>query len=87
MYNMKKWFVYIVKCKDKTLYTGITTDVNRRLFEHNNSKKGAKYTRSRRPCKLVYYFEVSDRSSALKEEYRIKKLSRQDKLKLINSYS
>lgn len=76
------WYVYILECNDKTLYTGITTDVNRRLLEHN-SGKGAKYTRIRAPVVLKAVFEAKNRSEASKEEYRIKKLSRQEKLKLL----
>ncbi len=75
------WFVYILECSDGTLYTGITTDVNRRLLEHN-SGNGSKYTRIRRPVKLRALFEAKNRSEASKEEYRIKQLSRLEKLKL-----
>lgn len=76
------WYIYILECSDGTLYTGITTDVNRRLLEHN-SGKGAKYTRMRLPVVLRAVFEAQTRSEASKEEYRIKKLSRQEKLKLL----
>ena len=79
------YFVYILECSDKTLYTGIATDVERRLDEHNNSDKGAKYTKIRRPLKLVYSEESQDRSSASKRENEIKKLSREKKLELINA--
>ncbi|MFA5130882.1 MAG: GIY-YIG nuclease family protein [Patescibacteria group bacterium] len=75
--------VYIVECSDKTLYTGITVDIERRVGEHNSSQRGAKYTRARRPVKLVYAKKFRDKSAALKEEDRIKKLSRNDKLELI----
>ncbi|RUM62843.1 MAG: GIY-YIG nuclease family protein [Sulfurimonas sp.] len=78
------YFVYILKCSDDTLYTGITTDISRRLDEHNNSAKGAKYTKLRRPVMLVYSEDSEDRSSASKREYTIKKLSRKEKLELIN---
>ncbi|WP_321778769.1 GIY-YIG nuclease family protein [Sulfurimonas sp.] len=81
------YFVYIVKCYDNTLYTGIATDVTRRLDEHNNADKGAKYTKVRRPVKLVYSEVQADRSSASKREYFIKKLSRDKKLQLINQSS
>ena len=81
---MKKWYVYIVKCIDGSLYTGVTTDVSRRLNEHNRTSKGAKYTRSRRPVQLVWTKQVNSRSEAQKEEYRIKQLSRKNKLKLID---
>lgn len=79
------WFVYILECSDGSLYTGITIDCERRLNEHNDSKLAAKYTRIRRPVTLVYSQEYPDRSSASKEEYRIKKLSRLDKIQLIKS--
>ena len=75
--------VYILKCNDDTLYTGITTDITKRLEEHNNTLKGAKYTRARRPVSLVYSENSQDRSSASKREYEIKKLSRDKKLELI----
>jgi len=80
-----EYFVYIVKCSDETLYTGIATDIKRRLEEHNNSSKGAKYTRVRRPVELVYSEVCEDRSSATKREYLIKKLSRKEKLELIDA--
>ena len=82
---MNKWYVYIVECADGTLYTGITTDVKRRILEHNFSFKSAKYTRSRRPVRLLWSKEVENRSTALKEECRIKKLTRSKKFELINS--
>ncbi len=81
------YFVYILECSDKSLYTGITTDVTKRLEEHNSSQKGAKYTKARRPVKLVYKEASSDRSSASKREYAIKKLSRLKKLQLISKTS
>ena len=81
--NDKPWYVYILKCADDTLYTGITTDVNRRLNEHNKGT-GAKYTKTRRPVVLMAVSEASNRSEASKEEYRIKQLTRKEKLQLIN---
>jgi len=78
------YFVYILECSDKSLYTGITTNIEKRVFEHNNSNKGAKYTKARRPVKLVYSEPSKDRSSASKREYAIKKLTRVKKLQLIN---
>ncbi|MDB4714579.1 GIY-YIG nuclease family protein [Flavobacteriaceae bacterium] len=78
-----EWWVYLVICSDGSLYTGITTNVERRISEHNTSKKGAKYTRNKRPVRLVYSEAQSDRSTASKREYFIKKLSRDEKLKLI----
>ena len=81
------YFVYIVQCADNTFYTGIATELERRIEEHNSSDKGAKYTRVRRPVCLVYSEEYPDRSSASKREYEIKKkMSRSDKLKLIESF-
>ena len=78
-----RWYVYIVRCRDGSLYTGICTDLDRRVDEHNGSKRGAKYTRSRRPVRLVYSESVLNRSEASKREHVIKKLKRVDKLKLI----
>lgn len=77
------YYVYIVECSDKTLYTGITVDVDRRMDEHNSGALGAKYTSARRPVKILYTKKYKDRSTASKEEYRIKKLSRAQKLQLI----
>ena len=80
------YFVYMVKCADNTFYTGIATELERRIEEHNSSEKGAKYTRTRRPVELVYSEEHPDRSAASKREYEIKKkMSRVEKLKLIAS--
>ena len=75
----KKWYFYVLSCSDKSLYTGVTTDVERRLKEHND-KKGAKYTRSRLPVTVLYYREVENRSLAQKMESAFKKLSRKQKL-------
>ncbi len=79
---MKTWFVYILRCGDDTLYTGSTDDVSRRLAAHN-SGKGAKYTRGRGPLELVYSEELPTHSDALKRECAIKRLTRPEKLKLI----
>lgn len=76
------WFVYILECSDGTLYTGCTNDLNRRVEQHNKGK-GARYTRMRLPVVLKASFEAKDRSDAMKEEYRIKQLSRKEKLQLI----
>lgn len=76
------WYIYILECSDGTLYTGITTDVQRRLNQHNLGK-GAKYTCMRRPVVLKAVFSVNTKSEALKEEHRIKKLPRHEKLKLL----
>lgn len=78
-------FVYILKCKDNTLYTGYTTDVKSRLEVHE-SGKGAKYTRGRGPFTLVYVEKLASKGDALRKEINIKKLSRKDKLALISSY-
>lgn len=79
------YHLYILKCADKTLYTGITTDLKRRLKEHNSSALGAKFTRGRRPVELVYNKKFKNRSLAQQAEAEIKKLSRQDKLALIKN--
>lgn len=80
---MSTYTLYILRCVDKTLYTGVTTDVARRVKEHNTSALGAKYTRSRRPVTLVYTKRFRTRSKASKEEFRVKALSRIQKLALI----
>lgn len=77
------YVVYILRCADDSLYTGIATDVVRRLGEHNESDTGAKYTRGRRPVTLVYSEKLPTRSLALKREAAIKQLSRTEKLALI----
>ena len=79
-----KWVLYILECCDGTLYTGISNDVERRLSEHQNGR-GAKYTRGRRPVKLVYFEEYVDRSDASKREMEIKRMSRATKLLLADS--
>ena len=81
---MQKWYVYILECADTSLYTGITTDIERRLHEHNFTKKGAKYTANRRPVSLSYSERHDDRSSASKRESQIKTLTRKQKLDLVN---
>lgn len=79
----KVWFLYVVECRDGSLYTGITTDVNRRIREHNKGRRGAKYTRSRRPVKLLMYWSVGSHSDALKAERSFKNNSRKEKLRLL----
>lgn len=82
--NVKnEWFVYIVECSDKSLYTGITNNLKNRIKTHNEGK-GAKYTRARRPVVLKYYETASDKSSASKREIALKNLSRSQKIKLIS---
>ena len=79
---MNKWVLYILRCADGSLYTGITVNLAQRIKYHNEGL-ASKYTRPRRPIKLVYSEHYADNSSALRREIEIKKLSRQDKLKLI----
>ena len=90
----KRWNVYIVRCADGTLYTGVAIDVARRVAEHNGVRAngvravretGARYTRARRPVKLVYREAAANRSAACKREYRIKQLTRREKLALISA--
>lgn len=79
------WYVYMLRCRDNTLYSGITTDVKRRVEEHNfDNKKGAKYTKPRRPVTLVYKKRCPDRSKAASEEAALKQLTKTEKEKLVN---
>ena len=78
------WSLYIAKCHDASLYTGITTDISRRLKEHN-SKKGAFYTKNKLPVELVYQEALPNQSEARKREAAIKRLTRKEKLELIKS--
>lgn len=80
----KQWVVYILECKDGSLYTGITDDLDRRLAAHR-AGKGAKYTRGRAPLTLRYVEECEDHSSALRREYAIKQLTRAEKLELCSN--
>ena len=81
------WYVYVVRCSDNSLYTGIALDVVRRINEHNSHDAlGAKYTRARRPVKLVYQETMSSRSEAGSREHAIKKLSKQEKENLIRTF-
>ena len=79
-------YTYIVQCADGTLYTGWTTNVMRRLKEHNEGKAGAKYTRAKRPVNLVYYEGYETKEEAMRREYAIKQLTRKEKLELIELY-
>lgn len=79
------WFVYMVQCSDESYYTGVTTDIKRRLYEHNHTAKGAKYTRCRRPVTLAYYEATDTRQNACKREHAIKKLRSSCKKKLASS--
>ena len=77
------WYVYIIEASDGSLYTGITTDVERHFTEHGGTDKGARFFRGRKPIKVVYTENHPDRGSALRREAEIKKLNRVNKLKLI----
>ncbi|MFT7526319.1 MAG: putative endonuclease [Arenicella sp.] len=80
------WFTYILRCADDSLYTGITIDIDRRVDEHNtDNKKGARYTRARRPVNLVYQEICEDRASASRLEYQLKNMSRKQKLALLTT--
>lgn len=82
---MKNWWVYIIQCRNKSLYTGITTDIDRRFKEHqNDNKKASKYCLRLRPLKLIYKsIPYENKSNASREEYRIKQLSHKDKLQYV----
>lgn len=79
----KSWCVYILKCSDDSLYTGITNDINKRIESHNNGT-GAKYTRGRGPVVLMTVKNVSSKSEALKLEYRVKKQPKKNKIKYLD---
>lgn len=81
------WFVYLVRCRDGSLYCGIAKNLKKRLAEHNSPDKGAKYTRGRRPVQLVYAEEVSSRAQATQREGRIKRLTRTEKMTLIETFT
>ena len=80
----KTWYLYILECRDGSLYTGITDDVSRRLAQHN-AGKGAKYTRGRGPVQLRYQEECGTHGDALRREAQVKRLTRQEKLALIQN--
>ncbi|MFT6418598.1 MAG: putative endonuclease [Cognaticolwellia sp.] len=81
------WYVYFLRCADNSLYAGITTSLERRLYEHNEcNKKAAKYTRVRRPVKLVYAEPQLNRQEASRREYQLKQLSKQNKEQLVSQY-
>ncbi len=79
------YYLYIVRCADRALYTGIARDVRQRVREHNSSEAGAKYTRSKRPVKLVYTRRYRNRAYALRAEARVKQMTRREKLALIKT--
>ena len=76
---MPEWSIYLLRCADGSMYTGIATDVSRRISEHEQGKRGAKYLRGRGPFELVYQRAVGDRSVATRIEYCVKQLSRREK--------
>ena len=81
---MKQWCVYMVRCADNSLYTGIATDIDRRVTEHNSTGNlAAKYTRARQPVSLVYHETSESRSAASQREYRLKRLSKKAKETLV----
>ena len=80
---MSAYYLYIVECQDKTLYTGITTDLQRRIQQHNSSKHGSKYTRVRQPVSLIYSSLYLNRSAASRAEYYVKQLTINAKRELI----
>ena len=82
---MSRYYVYILKCSDKTFYTGWTSEIEKRIQEHNHGTCGAKYTRARRPVKLVYVERCPTPSDALKREAQIKKLSHEQKLRFVGT--
>ena len=85
---MRDWYVHVVRCKDNSLYTGVTTDLERRIHEHNHdNKQAASYTRARRPVKLVYWETCATRSEALSREASLKQLSKYDKEQLVRDNS
>ncbi len=79
------YFVYILECADGTFYTGITNDLEKRVFAHNNLKQGAKYTKQRRPVQLVFSERKRNKGNALKRELKIKRMTREQKKSLISS--
>lgn len=87
MTQNNNWTVYFLRCSDNSLYTGITTDIKRRLHQHNNTKLGAKYTRARRPVKLVYSETSIDKSTASKREYQLRTLTKNKKEQLVLTYA
>jgi len=80
------WFVYFLRCNDNSLYAGITTDKERRLHQHNHNKLGAKYTRARRPVTLAFLEKSTDKSTASKREYQLRKLPKKQKEHLVSTY-
>lgn len=80
------WFVYFLRCNDNSLYAGITTDIERRLHQHNHTKLGAKYTRAKRPVTLAFIEAAPNKSLASKREYQLKKLTKIQKEQLVSTH-
>ena len=85
MKQRRRWWLYALSCADDTIYAGITTNLARRLHAHNFTKRGAKYTRARRPVRLVAAWPMASKSSALKTEHKFKKRTRASKLEAIKN--
>ncbi|WP_247741772.1 GIY-YIG nuclease family protein [Endozoicomonas sp. G2_1] len=85
MSSSKPWYVYMLRCCDNSLYTGVTTDIERRVAEHNTSNKAAKYTRVRRPVALAYAEQQENRVLACKREYQLKQLTKREKEQLVSN--
>ena len=83
--SQDNWYVYMVRCSDQTLYTGIAKNIEKRVSEHNSEKGGARYTRARRPVTLVYTEPAASRSEAARREWQIKKMPLLKKKSLINA--
>jgi len=83
----QSWWVYLLRCNDNSLYAGVTTDIHRRINEHNNSKLGAKYTRARRPVRIAYLEKADNKSNACKREYQIRHLNKLKKEQLVSNHS
>ena len=82
------WFVYLLRCADNSLYAGITTDIERRIHQHNHcNKTGAKYTRVRRPVSLAYSEPSQDRKTASQREYQLKQLKKKQKEQLVINFN
>ncbi len=80
------WYVYLLRCNDNSLYAGITTNIERRLHQHNHTKLGAKYTRAKRPVTLAFIETAVDKSAAGKREYQLRKLTKIQKEQLVSAY-
>ncbi len=86
MTTNKPWYVYLLRCNDNSLYAGITTNIERRLHQHNHTKLGAKYTRAKRPVTLAFIEIAADKSTASKKEYQLRKLPKIQKERLVSAY-